>query len=128
MSSNVYLNFKQNIKIDDFLSFCKKHNISFSPNTVGQNYFYQDQVQIQVSGEGTLPEDEFGRPIFSQAKPPASFNEICIGSYFMSNLDMIATCASSMLKCWSGVYDASPELEEYMKDAMAIEGSFKSNE
>lgn len=50
MSSAVYISFPSMVEINAWKAFCEDHGIDFSPNTVGQNTFYQNQVQISLKG------------------------------------------------------------------------------
>jgi hypothetical protein len=90
MSSCIYLTFKSPVTIDVWMKFCNENEIIFSPNTVGQNVFYSDQVQITLHGFGKLPILENGSYDFDKATPPDQFTEAVFSSYQGRNLSDIA--------------------------------------
>lgn len=114
MSSAVHIELKEVLPIDDWLEFCKKHGIVFSPRTIGQNTFYKDQVQVMLDGRGYLyinPQTREGD--FENAKPPDSITEICVSSYFLSNLPEIAEVAKSIIMEYPCSFEENEELQRY---------------
>lgn len=117
MSSAVYISFPSMVEIDAWMTFCEDHDIQFSPNTVGQNTFYQNQVQISLKGQGTLPKlPSTGRYDFDNAKPPQRFDEVTVSSFYGSNLDAIASLAKAINAKWDGKFTADEELATLMSD------------
>lgn len=89
MSSRIYLAFKSPVTIDVWMKFCNENDIVFSPNTVGQNVFYLDQVEITLGGGGKLPKLENGSYDFDKATPPEQFTDATFSSYQGRNLSDI---------------------------------------
>ena len=116
MSSSVNIRPKQPIQLNDWLSFCSKYYITYSSHTAGQNTFYADQVEIRF-GESKLdrlPLLSSGQLDFDAASPKSEAIEICVSSYWMSNLESISRIASLILDRFDGEYTCSPELESLL--------------
>lgn len=116
MSSAVYLDLKEELLIEDWLSFCDQQDIYFSNSTVGQNTFYGGQVEISLDNEGYLPKDPItGRPDHKNAKPPATANRITVNSYHGSNLAEIANIAKAISTAFPCSIECDVELEPFLQ-------------
>jgi hypothetical protein len=119
MSSAVTIYPEKPVPRAEWNGWCAFVGIHYSPNTIGRNVSYLDQVQITF-GEPSydpLPELPGGKLDFSKAEPPESAVEIHVSSYFMSNLAEVAAVAGAVLKRFGGRWSADPELEHLLPPA-----------
>lgn len=128
MSTAVYVTFKDTVTMDVFRPFANENKFLFSPNTVGQNTFYCDQVEISVCGNGTLPEGDDGRPDFDSATPPESFSSMTVSSYQGCNYDAIVSVATSIIQQFPCSFDCDPEIQQQLEDAVGESATETSEE
>lgn len=121
MSSAIYYQPDGPISLSEWESFCTKHGIKYSPNTVGQNVYYADQVEIVFGGKeefGTVERAGNGFPRWETARPPAQASEITVSTRWMGGAQpAVADLAIAMFRRWGGKLQASPELETAISSA-----------
>jgi hypothetical protein len=107
MSSAAFIEFEpgtKGIPITEWREFCDEHGIVHSPNTVGGNVFYANQVEVT-----------FGRVlrVLNVATPalPDHAHYLCFSTYFMGEaLPDVAALALAAWKRWGGQLSAAPEI------------------
>ena len=109
MSSAAYLSFIKPISHSDWLNFCKKEDIEYSPNTVGWNVYYDSPNHCGV-------EIKFGKTDFNNKQHPEFAEEITVSSFYGRNLERIAEITTKILSKFNGVYDTWDEgIRTYME-------------
>lgn len=108
MSSAITLRFETPIPLAAWQIFCTTHDITYSPHTVGGNYYYQDDIEIQF-GESDLHTEN--------ATPPSSAEIITVSTYYLGNLQGVATMAKTIIAQWPGSFECDSELEHYILGA-----------
>jgi hypothetical protein len=115
MSSAAYLKADEDCPIgrNDWLAFCKRQGIRYSPNTIGRNTFYRDDVEICFGAESydELPTLPSGRLDFSKAAPPTEATRITVSTFYGGNLDGVAAMVALIWDQWQGIsVSADPEI------------------
>ena len=125
MSSAAYLTINRQdydpIPVSEWLEFCERHAIRYSPNTVGQNVFYADDVEITFGGptQGAI-ERANGRPDFATAKPPSSAYDVWVSTFSGGNLHGVARMAALIWLQWGRAsLDADPEIQRALVGSLA---------
>lgn len=116
MSSAAYLTIDRKdydpIPASEWLEFCAQHAIRYSPNTVGQNVFYADDVEITFGEYGTISKSPDGRPDFSTARPPDGAYDVTVSTFYDGNLEGVARMAALIWHRWGrATLDAAPEIQ-----------------
>lgn len=119
MSSAVNIDLVRPVSLASWQKFCAKNSILYSPNTVGQNVFYFDDVEIHFGEQNPvdLPRLQDGSINFDAASPQESAKEIRVSTYWMGNLSGVAMIANKILSRWKGSFESDPEIEWLMKPA-----------
>jgi len=120
MSSSIYLKSSKPVALEDWKNFCNQNGIVYSPNTIGHNVFYKEQVEIKFgkANYDELPVLESGMLDFAKASPLENATEIDVSSFFMSNLDEIVAVAKAIAEYFCAQrweYQAAPELRRQCK-------------
>ena len=115
MSSSAYLAFDEGAGIgsDDWRVFCERHEITYSPNTVGRNTFYAGAVEITFgeANYGPEPRDEHGRIIWDAVSPPAYAERITFSTFFGgAAMPQVASLALAFWREFGGELQAAPEI------------------
>lgn len=117
MSSAIYLEFEEKIVLEDWEFFCGKNDIWYSPQTMGRNVFYDNHVEI-VFGKPIHKElpfiEETGRYDFDKSEPRGVAYRIVVSSYYMRNLNQVASVAKKILARFGGTHTCDPELVDLM--------------
>lgn len=116
MSSSLTLTFTNEVRLDDWMDFCREHGISYRQNTIGQSTFYGGSTQISLSPDGTIEEDEMGRPIWETARPPSSIKEACVSTYFCGDLVSVGEVINEIASRFSCTASGAPELAHLILD------------
>lgn len=116
MSSAAYLKLSKPIKRDEWLSFCEKTRIEFSPHTICQNVFYRGDTEIKLRpNDGILPRKTNGQPDFENAAPPEEATSITVSTFWMGNLEGVAEVVHAIQKQWPVEVEFDPELKSLIE-------------
>lgn len=106
MSSTVYLKFDVPIKKEEFLKFCTKNKIEYSPETIGGNVFYYEGFKgVEIS---------FGK---SGKITPNEAHKITVSTFHISvggKMAPVAQIAKDILARFPGTCNADIELQSLM--------------
>ncbi|MFN2592941.1 MAG: hypothetical protein ABR532_08945 [Candidatus Dormibacteria bacterium] len=89
------------VSATDWADFATANGLTYSPRTVGGNYFYvgEGDRELEVSfGEGN------GTSIPTEAR------QICVSTYFDGDITGVAKLAGAIWKRWGGCLDAALEV------------------
>lgn len=119
MSSAVSIHLVRPVSLKSWRKFCDENFILYSPNTIGQNVFYFDDVEIHFGEQNLvdLPRLQDGSINFDAANPPESAKQIRVSTYWMGNLSGVAMIANKILYRWKGSLESDPEITELMAPA-----------
>ncbi len=114
MSDTRFLNFKTPIKLSDWLDFCKKYGIEYSPQTTGRNVFYKGgmggaEICFGRPDWSDLPKLPNGRLDFGAASPREEATDITVSSSYGANINTVARAIRKHFKATAAAQASDQE-------------------